>query len=280
MIKTISYWSVKGGLEGTRPIHEALADAKAAGFAGLELAIGATGVLTPQTDQATCHKYREEADRQGVIVQTLANGMTWGGSPTDLDESVRKKAVADAKASLQRAAWLGCQAMLWVPGAVRIPWEPQYGPVPYDQAMKWARQAARELAETAEKVNVDLCVENVWNGMMYSPLEFSAFIDEIGSPRVGAYFDVGNMMAMHQHPPHWIKILGRRIRRIHIKDFDPSKPGMTGFVDLLAGGVPWAQVMQELRALHYDKTIVAEMMPHDPTLLQRTSAAMDKILAM
>jgi len=88
------------------------------------------------------------------------------------------------------------------------------------------------------------------------------------------------MMGLHQHPPHWIKILGQRIKRVHIKDYDQSKPGMTGFVDLLAGNIPWAEVMQELRGLHYDKTIVAEMMPYDPTLLQRTSAAMDKILAM
>ncbi|MCC6424589.1 MAG: sugar phosphate isomerase/epimerase [Phycisphaerales bacterium] len=280
MIKTISYWSVQGGLEGTRAVNEALADAKSAGFAGLELAIGASGVLTPQTDQATCQRYRQEADRQGVIVQTLANGMTWGGSPTDPDESVRKKAVADAKASLQRAAWLGCQAMLFVPGAVKIPWEPKYGPVRYDLAYKWAFEATRELAHTAEQVNVDLCVENVWNGLMYSPMELAKFIDDIGSKRVGVYFDVGNMMGLHQHPPDWIKILGHRIKRIHIKDYDFSKPGMAGFVDLLAGNVPWAQVMKELRALNYDKTIVAEMMPYDPTLLQRTSAAMDKILAM
>ncbi|HRA47191.1 MAG TPA: extracellular solute-binding protein, partial [Thermomicrobiales bacterium] len=80
----------------------------------------------------------------------------------------------------------------------------------YDLAMKWAGEAARELAGVAEKVNVDLCVENVWNGLMYSPLELAQFIDDIGSKRVGVYFDVGNMMGLHQHPPDWIKILGRR----------------------------------------------------------------------
>ena len=53
MIKTISYWSVKGGLDNARPIEEAMLEAKQAGFAGIELAIAPEGVLTTSTDQAT-----------------------------------------------------------------------------------------------------------------------------------------------------------------------------------------------------------------------------------
>lgn len=146
--------------------------------------------------------------------------------------------------------------------------------------MEWARNAVTELGQTAKDLGVKLAVENVWNGFMYSPVEFAAFIDSIGNPAVGAYFDVGNVLNHQQWPPHWIEILGKRIDRIHIKDFKLSVGTLDGFCDLLDGDIPWNDTMAALHRIGYDKTITAEMMPPDPTLLDRTSKAMDKILAM
>jgi hexulose-6-phosphate isomerase len=280
MIKCISYWSIEGGLAGTRAIDEAMAEAKAAGFDGIELAIGAAGVLSVETDEAACARYRELARKHGLAMETVAAGLAWGSSPNDPDAATRARSVELHTAALQRASWLGAQAMLMVPGAVTIPWEPKYGPVPYDRAVEWSREAIRQLASTAERVGVDLCIENVWNGMFYSPLEFAAFIDSIGSRRVGAYFDIGNVLGYHQHPPHWIQILGPRLRRVHVKDFRKSVGNLSGFCDLLEGDVPWEESMAALRAIGYDRTIVAEMMPPTAGLLPRTSAAMDRILAI
>lgn len=280
MIKTISYWSVQGGLAGTRPVDEAMAEAKAAGFAGIELAIAEKGVLTPSTDQATCEQYRRLAEKHGLALHTVASGMSWGCSPTSLDAATRMRAISLNRDAFQRVAWLGAQAYLFVPGAVKIPWDPSYGPVKYDQAVQWAEIAVRELAATAEKLGVDVCVENVWNGMFYSPLELAAFMDRINSPRVGIYFDAANVLGLHQHPPHWIEILGRRIRRVHVKDFKCAAGSLSGFCELLAGDMPWKETMAALRKIGYDKTIVAEMMPPGEGLLERTSRAMDQILAM
>ena len=277
----ISYWSVEGGLANTRPIEEAMTEAKAAGFDGIELAIGTEGVLHTQSDQATCESYRALAQKHGLAMETLAAGLTWGCSPTHPDPATREKSIKLHADALQRAAWLGAKAMLMVPGAVKIPWDDSYRPVKYDQAAAWAREAGKRLAGVAEKVGVDLCLENVWNGMFYSPLEFAQFIDSVGpSPRVGAYFDVGKVLGYHQHPPHWIEILGPRIRRVHIKDFKKDVGNLSGFCDLLAGDVPWKETMAALKAIGYDKTIVAEMMPPDPTLLKRTKEAMDKIVEL
>lgn len=280
MIKAISYWSLKGGLEGTRPVNEALEEAKAAGFAGLELAVAESGVLTPSTDKATCEAYRKSAEDKGVVVETLASGMSWGCSPTDLDEATRKRSVELHAAALERAAWLGAKAMLFVPGAVTIPWEKGYGPVPYGKAVEWAKEAVARLAETAEKVGVDLCVENVWNGLFYSPMELASFVDGIGSSRVGIYFDAANVLGYHQHPPDWTTALGKRIKRVHVKDFKKEVGNLSGFCDLCEGDMPWKEFMGALREVGYDSTMVAEMMPPDDTLLERTSKAMDDILAM
>lgn len=281
MIKSISYWSIQPPASGgERPIDEAMADAKAAGFQAIELAVGTSGVLNVETDQRTCEGYRALSEKHRLSLETVATGITWALSPTDPDEAVRERSIAAHAAALQRAAWLGAKAMLMVPGAVTIPWEPTRKPVRYDRAAQWSRQALTRLAETAEHVGVDLCVENVWNGMFYSPLEMAQFVDAIGSSRVGVYFDVGNVLGYHQHPPHWIEILAKRIRRVHIKDFKSSVGNLSGFCELLDGDVPWQETMAALRATKYDKTIVAEMMPPAPGLLERTSKAMDKILAM
>ena len=276
----ISYWSVEGGLANTRPVEEAMKEAKAAGFDGIELAVSTSGVLTTQTDQATCESYRKAAEKIGINVKTLAAGLSWGCSPTDVNPETRKKSIKLHADALQRAAWLGVDSMLMVPGAVSIPWDEKYGPVKYDDAVKWATEAAKQLAPVAEKLGVELCLENVWNGMFYSPLEFAGFIDSIRSPRVGVYFDVGNVLGYHQHPPHWIEILGKRIRRVHIKDFKKSVGNLSGFCDLLAGDVPWKESIAALRKIGYDKTLVAEMMPPEKTLLERTRVAMDKIVRM
>jgi hexulose-6-phosphate isomerase len=91
---------------------------------------------------------------------------------------------------------------------------------------------------------------------------------------------VGNVLGYHQHPPHWIELLGKRIKRVHIKDFKQSQGNLGGFCDLMAGDVPWAESIKALRKVGYDKTIVAEMIPWDPAVLARTSVAMDKILSL
>jgi hexulose-6-phosphate isomerase len=282
MIKSISYWSIEPpAAGGEASIDKAMTDAKSAGFQAIELAVSATpGVLSVETDQKTCEQYRGLAEKHKLSLETVAAGITWGLSPTDPDEKTRERAIAAHAAALQRAAWLGAKAMLMVPGAVAIPWEPDHKPVRYDRAVQWSKHAVTRLAETAEHVGVDLCVENVWNGMFYSPIELAHFVDSIGSSRVGIYFDAGNVLGYHQHPPHWIEILNKRIRRVHIKDFKKSIGNLSGFCDLLEGDVPRKETMAALRAIKYDKTIVAEMLPPKPGQLERTSKALDKILAM
>jgi hexulose-6-phosphate isomerase len=206
--------------------------------------------------------------------------MSWGCSPSHPDQNVRRKAVELHQAALQRVAWLGCTSLLFIPGAVSIPWDAAYPFVPYEDAIRWAREATQSLAKTAERLNVELCVENVWNGMFYSPVEFRDFIDSIASPALGAYFDAGNCMGQHQYPPHWIAILGSRIKRVHVKDFKRSVGNLDGFCDLLEGDQPWPETMAALRSIGYRRTLTAEMIPFVPGRVDKTGAALRKILQM
>ena len=280
MIKCISYWSTKDGLTNTHPISGAIDEAKAAGFEGIELCIGPEGALSTSTSQAECEDIRAMADNNGLVLQTLASGMSWGFNPTSNDEGTRNKGIELHAAALQRAAWLGCDAMLFVPGVVASPISQDT--IRYDIAIERSREACKRLLSVAESVGVDLCIENVWNGLLYSPVEMCNFVDSFASKRFGVYFDVGNVLGYHQHPPHWIELLGGRIKRVHVKDyklnFDWS--GCFSFCELLQGDVPWEPTIAALRKIGYDKTLVAEMLPHSEGLLDRTSKAMTKIVNM
>src|SRR3954454_23806809 len=107
MLKGISYWSIEGGLAGTRSPEEAMREAKAAGFDAIELAISTSGALNTQSDQKTCEAVRAAAENVGIGAKTVAAGLSWGCSPTDANPETRKKSIGLHAAALQRVAWLG-----------------------------------------------------------------------------------------------------------------------------------------------------------------------------
>ena len=127
-----------------------------------------------------------------------------------------------------------------------------------------------------------LTPENVWSKFLVSPLDMRSFIDQFHSPWVRAHFDAGNVM-QYGYPQDWILTLGARIKRVHLKDYKLSAGGVQGhFVPLLEGDVQWKEVMAELVKAGYRGYCSAELGPdpNDPQLLQKTSRAVDQILAM
>ena len=139
----------------------------------------------------------------------------------------------------------------------------------------------RELAPLAKEAGVALGIENVWNKFLLSPLEMRSFVDAVGNGAY-AYFDAGNVL-VSGYPEHWIDILGSRICKVHVKDFDRKIGNITGFVDLFAGDVNFANVMAALRRVKYDDFVTAEVAPYNAApelLLQNVSAAMDKMFSM
>ena len=115
-----------------------------------------------------------------------------------------------------------------------------------------------------------------------APLEFRDFIDKIGSPYVGCYFDVANTL-LTGYPDQWIRILGReRIKKVHVKDFRRSVGTLDGFVDLLAGDIDFESVIAALRDIGYDDYLTAEMMPpykqYSDQIIYNTAASLDRII--
>jgi L-ribulose-5-phosphate 3-epimerase len=283
VIKSISYWSFKGGLEDKAALDDVFAEAKRLGFEAVELALG-NNEVNLKTTKAQCEAIRERADKAGVALSSVATGLYWDTSLTDPKATVREKAKKITRTLIDVAKWLGQDAVLVVPGAVDVFFNPDAPVVSYDEVWTRSLESLKELAPYAEESRVHVCLENVWNKFLLSPLEMRNFVDEINSPYVGCYFDVGNATLLG-FPQQWVRILGSRIKRVHVKGFKTTWLGdkwtLVGeFCDLLAGTVPWAETMKALRDVGYNGPVTAEMLPWRPGLLEDTSKAMDKILAM
>ena len=277
MIKGISYLSFENGLSNTESIDSALTQTKSNGFDALELSVSSEGVINTSTSKAECEIIRKKINDSGVFVDSIATGMSWGVSPTSDDESIRKQSISLHQDAIKVASHLECKALLFVPGVVKSPISPEI--VRYDRALDRLREAINQCLPIAEDLNVDLCMENVWNGFFYSPIELRDFVDSFNSDRLGIYLDIGNLIGYQQYPPHWVELLNSRIKRVQIKDFQENFDwtGSFSFCDIGAGDVPWSETIAALNSIQYKSTIIAEMLPWDETILSRTSVAMDQI---
>ena len=277
MIKGISYLSFENGLSNNESIDSALIQTQSNGFEALELSVSNEGVINTNLSESECGTIRQKINDSGVFVDSIATGMSWGISPTSDDAEVRKNSIKLHQDAIRIASHLDCKALLFVPGVVKSPISPEI--VRYDRALDRLREAINQMLPIAEELDVDLCMENVWNGFFYSPIELRDFVDSFESDKLGVYLDIGNLIGYQQYPPHWIELLNSRIKRVQIKDFQENFDwtGSFSFCDLGAGDVPWKETVSALKSIQYKSTIIAEMLPWDETILSRTSVAMDQI---
>ncbi len=276
MKKGISIWSF-----AESDLKKCFEIAKKAGFDGVEVALDETGPISLASTKEDILAVKKMAEEVGIELYSVASGLYWTYNYISDKEENREKAKEITKKQLQVAAWLGCDTILVVPGAVHVVFEPDSEVIDYDVAYERALEALRELAPVAEKLKVSIGVENVWNKFLLSPMEMRDFIDKVNSPYVGSYFDVGNVL-YSGYPEQWIKILGKRIKKVHFKDYRVSVGSLDGFVDLLAGDVDYIAVKNALDAVGYEDWVTGEMIPpykqYSDTIIYNTSNAMDKIL--
>lgn len=277
MKKGINIWSFP---EST-PLQACLQTAKKAGFAGIELSLNETGELGLATTEAEAGRIRRQVQDEGLEIAGLATGLYWSYSMTSESAERRNKAMDICRKQLELAAALGTDTILVIPGAVGVDFIPGSEVVDYDKAYDRALEAISALAGDAQAAGVSIGIENVWNKLFLSPLELRSFIDTIGSPYVGSYLDVGNIVHSG-YPEQWVKILGSRIKRVHFKDYRRQAGGLHGFVDLLAGDVNYPAVVRALRETGYNQYVTAEMIPpythYSEQIIYNTSSSMDAIL--
>jgi hexulose-6-phosphate isomerase len=233
--------------------------AKACGFDGIE-----TG---PISDLSAAKKLGETAKAAGVTIHSVCFG-GWDTAFSASDPAVIDRGLKAMEGAMRGAAAMGADAVLLVPAIVD-------DKTSYDAAYKRSQENVRKLLPLAQEVKVVIAVENVWNKFLLSPLEFARYVDEFESPWLRAYFDVGNVV-IFGYPEQWIRILGKRIAKVHLKDFK-----RTGYEwkNLREGDVNWPEVRRAFAEVGYTGFLTTELGAGDEKYLRDLSQRIDLILA-
>jgi len=277
MKKGINIWSFPASA-----LKDAFLLAKDAGFEGVEPALAAdSGEINLSSTEKELIAVRNMAEDIGIELYSLSTGLYWDYWFNSDDAKERAKAMDVAKKQLEAAAILGCDTILLIPGSVNAEFAAPGRVMDYEITWNRSLEALQVLKDEAAACKVSIGLENVWNKFLLSPLEMRRFIDEIDSPWVGSYLDIGNIQA-NGFAEQWIRILGSRIKKVHFKDYRMDAGGLHGFVDLLAGDVDYPAVTAALKDIGYDDWVSAEMIPnyrhHTECIIYNTSNAMDRIL--
>jgi len=240
MKPAINQWAFPGDMTTA----DALSLAKTIGFESFEVCVGLDGPVSLDVSEADVLAIRRHATKVGIELSSIGCGLGWDYAMTSPDSKIRERGKDALLKVLQIAQWLGVDSVLTVPGGVTPD-------TSYDVAIENALTSIQDLTPSAEKFKVCIAVENVWNKFLLSPVEMRDFIDQFESEYVGAFFDIGNVV-LYGYPEQWIRILGKRIRMIHAKDFRATSGTMDGFVMLMEGDVNWPEVVAALRDVGYD----------------------------
>ncbi len=233
--------------------------AKKCGFDGVE--------SPPVADLAEAETIGKQARDAGLRVHSIIYG-GWGAPLSDPDPAVQEKGKNEIDHALHCAKAMGADNILLVPAVVKAN-------VRYIEAYERSQKNIRSLIPLAEELGVIIAVEEVWNDFLLSPLEFARYVDEFDSPWVRAYFDVGNIVAFG-YPQDWIRTLGKRIVKVHLKDF---KRDTREWVNLMEGSVDWPEVRKAFSEVGYDGWVTAELSGGEETYLRDLSERISKISA-
>jgi hexulose-6-phosphate isomerase len=253
------------GMKGT--MVEKMKAIKEAGFEGAE--------MMSHMNQDDVLRARDEA---GLVIPSVCGKDHWSKPLSHPDPEVRAAGLEGLKQTLRDAKRYGASSVLLVPGVVNKE-------ISYTDAYTRSQAEIRKAIPLAEELGVKIAIENVWNYFLLSPLEAARYVDEFNSPMVGWHFDIGNVVNFGW-PEHWIPVLGKRIQKLHIKEYSRKKRDSEGLwkgfnVDFLQGDNNWPAVMAALREVGYNGWGMTEQPGGDsPEGLKKLSDGYSKILAL
>ncbi len=243
---------------------------------------GFDGVEGDSPTDLNIAEMREAADKAGITIHGMVNSKHWGIPLNVPDPAAQGEADKALETCLRDAKKAGSTSILLVPGVVNEK-------LAYDDCWKLSIAAIKRALPVVKETGVRIAVENVWNNFIMSPIEASKYLDEIGDPMVGWHFDIGNVINFGW-PEQWVKVLGPRVFKLHIKDFSRKKRNDLGLwkgfeVELGEGDAGWPRVMTALDVCGYSTAekgnwATAEVGGGDTKRLKVVADQMDKLFAM
>lgn len=248
-------------LPKTLGVQEKFRLAKEAGFEAIECP------TTPE--QAKAEEMLAASKEVGLPIHSVMNMEHWNSPLSSADPAVVEKSLEGMRTSLHNAKLWGADTVLLVPAVVN----PQ---TTYKDAWERSQRQIRKLIPLAQELKVIIGIEEVWNKFLLSPLEMARYVDEFQTPWIRAYFDVGNI-EIWGYPQDWIRTLGKRIVKVHIKDFT-FKGNQAKFTPLLEGAIDWKAVHAALAEIGYNGTATVELSGGDGEYLKEVNRRFEKIL--
>jgi L-ribulose-5-phosphate 3-epimerase len=222
-----------------------------------------------EPDQHKAEEIKKAAESAGIRIDSVMNMDHWKYPLSSSDAAVVDKSLAGMRTSLHNAKLWGADAVLLVPAVL----DPKTS---YRDAWSRSQNEIRKLLPLAEELKVVIAIEEVWNRFLLSPLEMATYIDEFKSPWIKAWFDVGNVV-LYGYPQDWIRTLGPRIFKVHLKDFKRGKDSYA-WVNLGEGDIDWAAVREAFAAVNYTGSAVVELPAGDEAYLRDVSRRLDRLL--
>jgi L-ribulose-5-phosphate 3-epimerase len=252
-------------LPRTMTYAERFALAREVGFEAIEMQ-----TITKPEEAA---EIKEAATKTGLRIHSVMNMDHWRFPLSSNDPQVVSDSVKGMEASLKNAALWGADTVLLVPAVVDAK-------TSYQDAWTRSQRVIRErLLPMARDLKVIIAVEEVWNKFLLSPIEFVKYVDEFNSPSVKAYFDVGNVV-FYAFPQDWIRTLGARIVKMHIKDFKlDRRSGQFSWPNIGEGDIDWPEVRRALTEIKYTGYVTTELSGGDAAYLKDVSGRVDRFLA-
>src|ERR1051325_11070982 len=222
-----------------------------------------------ERDERKAEEMKAAADAAHIRIDSVMNVDHWQFPLSSSDPPVVERSLAGMRTSLRNARLWGSDAVLLVPAVVN----PQTS---YRDAWTRSQAQLRKLIPLAEELKVVIAIEEVWNKFLLSPLEMTQYIGEFQSPWVQAWFDVGNVV-LYGYPQDWIRTLGKRIVKVHLKDFKRKEDGYA-WVNLGDGDVDWSAVRQAFADIGYSGSAISELEGGDESYLRDVSRRIDRLL--
>lgn len=242
---------------------------KEAGFDGVEM----NSPGGPPNDEI-----KRACEQTGILIEGMVDSVHWHHTLSHPDASVRASGLKALEQALRDCKDLGGTSVLLVPGVVNAA-------VSYDQCYQRSQTEIRKALPLAAELGVKIAVEDVWNDFLLSPLEAARYVDEFDNPAaIGWHMDIGNVVAW-AYPEQWIRILGKRILKLHVKEFSRERMNKEGRwkgfdVPLGEGDIDWPAVMKALDEIPYTTWMCAEVPGGGVRELTDIARRMDRILSL
>ena len=221
-------------------------------------------------DEHMAEEVKKASEAAKLPIHSVMNMAHWKYPLSSADPAVVAESIKGMETSLRNAHFWGAETVLLVPAVVN----PQTS---YHDAMVRSQEQIRKLLPMAEELKVIIAVEEVWNKFLLSPLEYAKYIDDFQSPWLRSYFDVGNVV-LYGYPQDWIRTVGKRIVKLHIKDFRFRK-NVAEWVPLRDGDINWIEIYKALGEIGYHGTATVELKDGDEAYLREVNKRFEMILS-